>query len=207
MMRLAATPLQIGWVIVLILIYAAFIAWYGGQRTPVTPAQGAAFLDQARANRQPGAEEHPEFRRNLESLIARDDGREFLMVNIETNKTGPEAEAADAAYSRAVLPMLLRRGSFPVYVGKPVGPVLGALGSGVDRVAIVRYRSLSDLLDMTADPAMSTGATHKFAALAHTEVFASRPVISAIQVRLTVGLLMLVIGASGWLALGRFLRS
>ena len=103
--------------------------------------------------------------------------------------------------------MLLRRGSFPVYVGKPVGPVLGALGSGVDRVAIVRYRSLYDLLDMTADPAMSTGATHKFAALAHTEVFASRPVISAIQVRLTVGLLMLVIGASGWLALGRFLRS
>lgn len=189
---------QIVWIAVLILIYVTFVFWYGGRRAPVTEAQAQGFLKRMQVNRDPAvAGAHPEVRGNFERLIAQDDGREFVMVNLETHLPGPEAEAADAAYAKTVLPLLLRRGSFPVFMGKPIGPVLGSFGGGLHRVALVRYRSLYDLLDMNADPAMSKGAARKFAALANTEVFAARPVISAIQVRLTLGLMLLVIGAVG----------
>ena len=128
------------------------------------------------------------------------------MINLETAKPGPEAEAAGAAYSRTVVPLLLKRGSFPLFMSKPVGPVFGNFGAGIDRVAIVRYRSLHDLLDMSADPEMTRGGPQKFLALAHTEVFATRPVINAFQVRIFLGLAFLLLGAAGWWILSRLER-
>jgi hypothetical protein len=196
------TPAQMVWAGVLAALYLAFFLWYGGARAPLTAAEGKVLLDRMEANRAGRATAHPDLRGNFEALIAKDDGREFVMVNLETHKAGPEAKAADAAYARTVLPLLLKRGSFPVFVGTPVGPVFGTLGSRVQRVALVRYRSLRDLLDMNADPAMARGGAEKFAALEETQVFAARPVFSAFQVRLTVALIFLVVGAIGW----RFLR-
>lgn len=121
--------------------------------------------------------------------------------------------AADAAtvvaltqVARTVVPLLLKRGSFPLFMSKPVGPVFGNFGAGIDRVAIVRYRSLHDLLDMSADPEMTRGGPQKFLALAHTEVFATRPVINAFQVRIFLGLAFLLLGAAGWWILSRLER-
>ncbi len=206
-MRLTWGVGRMAWAVLLTLIYGLFVIWYGGERTPLTPAEGEAFLGRMLANRQSTfVADHPEFPGNIRRLVASDDGREFFMINLETAKPGPEAEAAGAAYSRTVLPLLLRRGSFPVFVGRPVGPVFGAFGAGIDRVAIVRYRSLRDLLDMTGDPAMTAGGPQKFLALAHTEVFATKPLITAIQVRLLVGLIFLALGLIGWLIMGRMQR-
>jgi hypothetical protein len=176
-------------------VYIAFMRWYGGKRTPLTQAEGAAFLDRMRAQRPAShGEAHPEFRPNLERLIAKDDGREFFMVNLETQTENADALAAARAYARTVVPLLLARGCFPVYRGTPIGPVYGNFGAGINRVAIVRYRSLYDLLDMIVDPKMTQGGAQKFAALTHTEVFASRPAFSAVTIRLVVALLFLVLG-------------
>jgi hypothetical protein len=198
---------KVAWVLALALVYGLFILWYGGQRAPVTAAEGEAFLARMLANPQSDfASEHPEFPGNIRRLVAQDDGREFFMINLETAKPGPEAEAANAAYSRIVLPLLLKRGSFPLFVSQPVGPVFGNFGAGIDRVAIVRYRSLYDLLDMSADPEMRQGGPQKFLALAHTEVLATRPVINAFQVRIFLGLAFMLLGAAGWWILSRLER-
>jgi hypothetical protein len=187
-------------------LYIAFVRWYGGKRTPLTQAEGAAFLDRMRAQRPASyAEAHPEFRPNLERLIAKDDGREFFMVNLENQTENAEALAAAKAYGRTVMPLLLARGSFPVYRGTPIGPVYGNFGAGINRVAIVRYRSLYDLLDMIVDPKMTQGGAQKFAALTHTDVFASRPAFSAVTIRLVVALLLLVSGLGLHIAINHLL--
>ena len=138
-----------------------------------------------------------DFRANIEAMLPNDDGGEFYAVNLEQLREGPEAEAADAAYARAVFPALLKRGGIPIYVGDTAGLMLGQYGAEVDRVAIVRYRSLRDMLDMNLDPGMIAGVPHKFASLDHTEVFITRATLSAVHVRLTLALVLLVIGFLG----------
>ena len=196
---------KIIWLTALALFYCAFWIWYGGTGTPVSVAEGKRMLDASRAMYLAHGHAPPEtdFRPNIEEMIARDDGRELFMINLETRKKGAAAEKAETDYGAIVVPLLLKRGGFPVYVGERVGSLLGQYGKQIDRVAIVRYRSLRDLLDMNADPAMAKGAVHKFAALAHTEVFITRPTISAVTVRLTLALLLLVIGWAGCCGIDR----
>ena len=114
---------------------------------------------------------------HLEEMIAKDDGNEFYAVNLEQIKDGEAAREADRAYARVVMPLLFKRGSHPVFVSERVGLMLGKYGEDVDRVAVVRYRSLRDLLTMTVEPSMMGNSHHKFAALDHTEVFITRPFI------------------------------
>ncbi|MGL4397967.1 MAG: hypothetical protein ACRCS9_15625 [Hyphomicrobium sp.] len=190
---------KIIWIASLALLYGAFLVWYGGSAKPVTAAEGERLLDAATAMYRTQGQEPPEtdFRENMKAMIAQDDGREFFMINLETRKKGPLAAREEALYNAIILPLLLKNGGFPIYVGPRVGLALGQYGKGIDRVAVVRYRSLRDMLKMNADPAMAKGAKHKFAALAHTEVFISRPVINAVTIRLTLGLLFLMIGWLG----------
>ncbi len=188
------------WLGVLAAFYASFWIWYGGKGAPLTPAEGKKMLDAIgtmyRAHgKQPA---NTDFRSNMQAMIARDDGREIYMINLETRKPGSAALAAEARYGSVVLPLLLKRGSHPVFVGERAGLALGQYGQKIDRVAIVRYRSLRDFIDMNADPSMLAGIDDKFAALTHTEVFVTRPVVAVETIRLTLALLLTVFG---WLGL------
>jgi len=79
--------------------------------------------------------------------------------------------------------------------------MLGEYGNEVDRVIVVRYRSLRDMIDMSMDPSMKEGRVYKYGALDHTEVFITRPTITFVHVRITLALLFLLIGWLGWRAL------
>ncbi len=206
----AGIAARVAWMGVLGAVYIAFWIWYGGNAPPLSSAEAASLLNQIEASRLVTQSDRSlEFRRNVEALVADDDGREFVMVNLETMKRGATAEAADQAYARAVVPALLKRGSFPIYLGRRNGLLLGSREAAVDRVGLVRYRSLRDLLLMNLDPRMAKGVPHKFASLDHTEVFPTKPIISAAQVRLTVGVLLVgvaVVGLRGldwWAGRGR----
>lgn len=189
-------------------IYAAFWVWYGGNGDPLSAAEGEQLLTRmeqmygvSRENAPPGS-----LTRNLAEMVPNDDGREFYAVNLETRKPGAQALAAEEKYTQALLPILLRRAGHPVFVGDRAGLMLGEYGKGIDRVAVVRYRSLRDLLEMVIDPAMPAAGRHKFAALAHTEVFITRPTLSFVQVRLLVALLLLALGWMGQAAIDRLQR-
>ncbi|WP_109354520.1 hypothetical protein [Sphingorhabdus sp. EL138] len=140
--------------------------------------------------------------RNLLAMLPNDDGKEFYAVNLETRAKGPEAEEAEARYGEIVIPLLLKRGGHPVFISERAGLMLGKYGERVDRVAVVRYRSLRDLLDMIGGERMVEGNKFKTASLAHTEVFITRPTITFVQVRLMLGMLFLILAIVGWKLIG-----
>lgn len=191
--------LRFGWVAILALLYGAFVVWYGGAGTPLSQAEGQAFL--AQLQHHPRMEQHPEYLQVMAKLIAQDDGREFYMFNLEQLRTGTDVEKEDMAYARAVIPALLSHGSFPVYVGLVRGLMLGNNPTAFSRAAVVRYRSLRDFLEIFTDPAMAAGVNHKFASMAYTEARPTSPIVSVVSVRLTLALLFLLLGLLGWMGL------
>jgi len=190
------TRLKLAWAAMLAIVFIAFSTWYGGTGKPISEAEGAALVQQVR--QVYGDADARGFIRNIEAMIPVDDGREFYAVNLETLKQGPKAEQSDRAYARIVMPLLFKRASHPVFVSRRAGLMLGQYGDEIDRVAVVRYRSLRDLIEMTLDPAMTEGESYKFDALDHTEVFITRPMITFVHVRLTLALALILIG---WLGL------
>ena len=186
------------WIVFLGIVYFGFSAWYGGGGDPLSPEEGAALLKRlAETYGQERLSADGNFYGNIKEMIPRDDGKEFYAVNLEQRKSGEEAQRADEAYANVVLPLLLERGAHPVFVSLRAGLMLGKYGSKVDRVAVVRYRSLKDMIEMVLEPAMQKGSVHKFRALEHTEVFITRPLITFVHVRITVALFLLVLGLVG----------
>lgn len=197
------------WLGALTLLYLMFWIWYGGNGEPLSPAEGEALLVQMEGMYDMTREEAPEgsMIRNLEAMVPQDDGREFYEVNLETRRSGEDAAVADARYANIVFPLLLVRGGHPVFVSDRAGLMLGNYGAEIDRVAVVRYRSLRDLFDMILDPAMLEGREEKLAALDHSEVFITHPTISFVRMRLVVGLLLLLPGLIGLAVMGRWSRA
>ncbi|MEO0882673.1 MAG: hypothetical protein AAFY34_08045 [Pseudomonadota bacterium] len=193
----AATWMKSAWIGGLLLAFAAFSAWYGGNGKPISNEEGAALLErfkQVHANPPPGEES---FVANIEEMIPLDDGKEFYAVNLEQLKEGEDARSADQAYAKIVFPLLFERAGHPVIVSQRAGLMLGDYGRDVDRVAVVRYRSLRDMIEMTLEPTMVNGGDLKFASLDHTEVFVTRPIISFVHVRFFVALIVLIVGLLG----------
>lgn len=193
-----------GWVVTLVAAFAAFSAWYGGDGKPLTQEEGAELIQELRASYPDNESGLIE---NLEAMIGKDDGKEFYAVNLEQLKVGDKAVEADRAYARAIFPQLLKRAGHPVFVSDRAGLMLGAYGNEVDRVAVVRYRSLRDLINMAKDPALIPHSHHKFDALEHTEVFITRPTITFVHVRITVFLFLLLVGWIGLFVMKRMTKS
>ena len=193
------------WLASLGLIYASFWIWYGGNGDPISEEEGLEMLAEIERLHGVRLEDTPEgsMTRNLRDMLPNDDGKEFYAVNLETRAEGPEAQEAEAKYAAIVMPLLLERGGHPVFLSERAGLMLGKFGEEVDRVAVVRYRSLRDLLDMIADEKMVEGNAFKNASLAHTEVFITRPTITLVQVRLMVGMFLALIAIAGVAVIGR----
>ncbi|WP_108811835.1 hypothetical protein [Sphingorhabdus sp. Alg231-15] len=192
------------WLGTLALLYCSFWVWYGGNGDPITQAEGEKMLNQIEHVHGVKFEDTPEgsMSRNLRTMLPHDDGKEFYAVNLEIRNKGAKAKEAEARYGEIVIPLLLKRGGHPVFVSERAGLMLGKYGERIDRVAVVRYRSLRDLLDMVGDERMVGGNKYKSASLAHTEVFITRPTITFVQVRLMLGMLFLILGFVGWKLIG-----
>ena len=190
--------LKIVWVVLLAAAFVWFSIWYGGAGKPISPEEGERLLEQIRSTHPDADQSDRSFLSNVADMIPRDDGKEFYAVNLENLKDGPEAREADAGYARIVMPLLFKRASHPILVSNRAGLMLGDYGQKVDRVVIVRYRSLRDMIEMAVEPSMKEGEGLKFAALDHTEVFITRPTISFVHVRVLIALILIVLG---WLGL------
>lgn len=196
-MSISINWMKAAWTGFLVLFFVVFSLWYGGSGKPLSQQDGAALLAELRAAYGEDASAEGNFIANIEAMIPNDDGREFYAVNLEQLKSGAVAEEADRAYARVVMPLLFKRASHPVFVSDRAGLMLGDYGAQVDRVAVVRYRSLKDMIEMTLAPAMRGGSDHKFAALDHTEVFITRPTITFMHVRFVLALILILIGLLG----------
>jgi hypothetical protein len=188
--------------IVFVLVYAAFLVWYGGRSKPLSQAEVDTLLAemQRRAGRQVQIEEPPIFR-EFRELAKSDDGQEYYMVNLlkfrkkalypEESPYGDDPMAANARYNRAIIPLLLKHGGLPVFDSRVQGRFIHpAAAEDWDHVAMVRYRSRRDMLKMAIEIAGNGSDVHKWASLEKTQVIPVKPLVNLIFVRATVAVLL-----------------
>lgn len=183
-------------------LYVAFLLWYGGRGKPMSRDEVERLLAplRERAHDERGRSHLAD----VERLVARDDGREFVMHNVIRYRKkalyppghdyGESAPAADRRYGKAIVPYLLRYGSLPVFIARRSGDFVEP--AGVDRwdvVAMVRYRSLRDFLRFANAITADRITVHKWAAIENTQIFPVQPLVSLIFVRGAVGALFALI--------------
>ena len=190
----------------LIVIYGSWFAWYGGSGEPVTQAELDAYVTSLNERSSSGPEKIEEATTLMHRLAAFDTGNEYLMINLIKYRKKAEypadsawadetdAKAADARYTQGVIKELIVRGGLPVLKSNVIGTfLLDDDWRDWDEVAIVRYRSVKDMLDMIVGMADTGLAVHKFASIEQTHVFPVEPVISLFSVRLLFALVLFVI--------------
>lgn len=193
-------------VLVLVFIYAGFIAWYDGRGPALTPAEIEGYIERIKG-RAAGAGVTPDetLLRELRQLAVSDDGKEFFMFNLINYRAqalyppgspyGGTGLEADARYNQAIIPLLLRHGHHPVFVGTPQGRFIDVEGDVQwQRVALVRYRSRRDLLEMVLDLAGKPVGIHKWASIEKTQVFPVHSMFDLLMLRGCVAVLLALIG-------------
>ena len=164
--------------------YLAFLAWYHNWRGPLAADEVARYL--AIAARSPAWDA-----RQLEVIrdfLERDDGREFLMLNLIRVAPGPVADPDSGepkeamemlgAYTGPFMRALLRRAGHPALLARKVGGYMDAWNVEPDPgwtvSGFVRYRSRRDLVELATAPEFAAIHRHKQVALPTTLSFPSR---------------------------------
>lgn len=193
--------------VVFALLYLAFLFWYGGKGKPLTAVEVDALLAEIkkRAGKQDSEEESP-ILQQFRDLTQNDDGREYYMVNLlkfrkkalypEGSPFGDDSMAANDRYNRAIIPLLLKHGGHPVFLGQAQGRFLHPEhADDWDQVGMVRYRSRRNMLKMAVEIAGLGFDTHKWAALEKTQVFPVKPLVSLFFIRGMIAALLFIVMA------------
>lgn len=154
-----------------------FVSWHAPWRPALTPAEWRQMVQERGGS---ATDMPPEFVAFFDS----DDGKPFYMVNIidrAVNAQYPEdfetqitdADDAARAYGVGVVPELLKRGSYPMFSATRMTTVIASIPAETNRfewIAIARYRSRRDLLEMSLSDGFRAASVHKWASLDGTIV-------------------------------------
>ena len=188
----------------LLALYILFLLWYGGNGKPLRPQEIHAFFDAI--GKLPLSDSDKEMIPEIRRLLAKDDGKEFVMQNLVRYRPkalypagyhfNDDPRAADKRYGKAILMPLLRQGSLPIFIARRSGRFIEPEGADVwHYVAMVRYRSRRDFLRFALAIQSKGIVVHKWAALEKTHVFPVRPLVSLILVRSAVAGSLALVGA------------
>jgi hypothetical protein len=190
---------------VFVLLYLAFLFWYGGKDKPLTAVEVNALLAEIkkRAGKQDSEEEAP-ILQQFRDLTQNDDGREYYMVNLlkfrkkalypESSSFGDDPLAANDRYNRAIIPLLFKHGGHPVFLGQVQGRFLHPeQAEDWDQVGMVRYRSRRDMLKMAVEIAGLGFDIHKWASLEKTQVFPVKPIVNLFFIRGAMAVLLFIV--------------
>ena len=191
----------------LLAVYGLFLVWYGGSGQPLSPAEIDQFMKELGALTTDEA-----VLQELQTLIAGDDGKEFVMQNLVRYRPkalyppgydyGDDPRAADRRYGKAVIGPLLRNGSLILFIAKRTGTFIEPEGADAwHYVAMVRYRSRRDFLRFALATQRDDIFVHKWAALEKTHVFPVKPLISLFPVRFIAASALALVGSALFLAL------
>ncbi len=170
--------MRIHWIISL-LLYFGFFVWYTNLSGPLSEEEIDLVIKRMDKGETTISEED---RSNFIKFLRNDDGGDFYMVNfLDLNenppimeKTGESATATDLLdyYMEYMYPELFIRASHPVFAGNVSAKALDHLGAEEtkewDRTAIMRYRSIRDLLEIGNNEIFSERHEYKINALVKT---------------------------------------
>ena len=160
-------------------IYLIFFFWYTNTSCPLSPAEIDLVIDRIDKGESTISKED---RSSFLRFLRNDDGGDFYMVNfldINENpptmeKTGESATASDLLdyYMEYMYPELFMRASHPVFAGNVSASALDHIGAEEtkewDRTAIMRYRSIRDMLEIANNEIFSERHEYKINALIKT---------------------------------------
>ena len=170
--------MRIHWIISL-LLYFGFFVWYTNLSGPLSEEE----IDLVIKRMDKGETTISEVdRSNFIKFLRNDDGGDFYMVNfLDLNenppimeKTGESATATDLLdyYMEYMYPELFIRASHPVFAGNVSANAIDHLGAEEtkewDRTAIMRYRSIRDMLEIGSNEIFSERHEYKINALIKT---------------------------------------
>jgi hypothetical protein len=191
--------------VVFALLHLAFLFWYGGKGKPLTVVEVEALLAEIKKRAgKPDSEEKSPILQQFRDLTQNDDGREYYMVNLlkfrkkalypEGSPFGDDPLAANDRYNRAIIPLLLKYGGHPVFLGQVQGRFIHPdSADDWDQVGMVRYRSRRDMLKMAVEIAGLGFDIHKWASLEKTQVFPVKPVVSLFFFRGAIAVLLSIV--------------
>ena len=170
--------MRIHWIIS-IFSYLAFLIWYTNLSGPLSPAEIDLVMERIDKGESTISKED---RSNFLEFLRNDDGGDFYMVNfLDVNenppimeKTGESASASDLLdyYMEYMYPELFIRASHPVFAGNVSANALDHIGAEEtkewDRTAIMRYRSIRDMLEIANNEIFSERHEYKINALIKT---------------------------------------
>ena len=160
-------------------IYLVFFFWYTNTSGPLSQAEIDLVIERIDRGESTISEED---RSNFLEFLRNDDGGDFYMVNfLDLNEnppimemTGKSATASDLLdyYMEYMYPELLIRASHPVFVGNVSANALDHIGAEEtkewDQTAIMRYRSIRDMLEIGSNEIFSERHEYKDNALIKT---------------------------------------
>lgn len=189
---------------ILATLYILFALWhYRFFNRSLSPTDVAEYMRIVRQGEDFFSEQEGD---NLENFLSTDDGRSFYMVNLMEYKEKadypegmfPEVETGQQAnmlYSKGIVPALIKRGGYPIFLSKKIGHFLTPGGDYdfFQEVGIVRYRSRRDFIAMATKPGMEKLGIHKFASMEKTVVVPTRRML-VIDLGLIVPLVLILVG-------------
>ena len=160
-------------------IYLIFFFWYSNTSGPLSQAEIDLVIDRIDKGESTISKED---RSSFLNFLRNDDGGDFYMVNfldINENpptmeKTGESATASDLLdyYMEYMYPELFMRASHPLFAGNVSASALDHIGAEEtkewDRTAIMRYRSIRDMLEIANNEIFSERHEYKINALIKT---------------------------------------
>lgn len=168
-------------------LYGAFRLWYDNWRGKLTPAEIDRYFAQL-AGRHSTT---PEASDNIRRFLEEDDGRDFVMFNIVKTTRDPVTDPISGAqvpgnkmlqrYSRHFMLTLFKTGGHPVMARRKIGPYIDSWATEPDPgwtlVAMMRYRSRRDLMNLVVDPGFAKHHPDKLAGTLATFSFPTAPVM------------------------------
>jgi len=194
-------------------LYLGFRLWYDGWRPPLTATEIEGFIPRLPQSALANAAEVA----TLREFLARDDGREFAMLNlvriapqpVAHPETGELTPAMDllSVYTREFVRALARKGGHPAIAARVIGGYLDSWNVGEDPgwtiVGYMRYRSRRDMLELVTDPRFANAHAFKIAATAVTMSFPTAPrILLFVSPRVWVGLVLALVAALVHLTVG-----
>jgi len=192
--------------------YVLFWLWYTDLSGPMTSEE----IESVVARLESGGADPARIAR-LRRFMEEDKGRQFLMVNVidmadqppelPATGAGADADALMAHYMEHMYPELFSRACHPVLMGFAVNHAMDLVGlenaESWTRVALMRYRSRRDLIEIATAPAFADRHDYKLAALDKTLAVPIEPGLYLSDPRLLLalvllGALLLVDRLTGW---------
>mgnify|MGYP001246800361 FL=1 len=196
-------------------VYIVFFFWYTDIEGALSQEEIQGFLNKHEQNiidnrLSPNLEELQLRMDFLRRFMEEDSGRQFIMVNnIEMDpdpgdvpgaNSGESADELLSRYMEHMWPNLLKRASHPIFGGNAIWQSMDLVGiKGAetwDQMALMRYKSRRAFMEIVTHPNMMDRHDFKVAAMQKTIAYPVEPFAYFSDLRIILGMLMVIIGLS-----------